>query len=167
MVSPHTTISRGYCSRLGDIAWPVNFNLSLQSFEPNVKSLRQLVDIALSSPLPTYFTPNNPSLRFRIISHIISYRDALRFPRSWVSVNPLRTSSGHPVILGARYLAVLVIADYTAALFLLVHANLDYYVRVGSMLEAMSGTDRLRGGPTYIAALCMREVSYIVSHERR
>lgn len=35
-----------------DSAWPVNFNLSLLSFEVNVKGLRCLIDFALSSPLP-------------------------------------------------------------------------------------------------------------------
>ncbi|CAL1699315.1 unnamed protein product [Somion occarium] len=34
-------------------AWPVNFNLSLSSFEPNIRSLRTLIDIALASPLPS------------------------------------------------------------------------------------------------------------------
>ncbi|KAH9934343.1 uncharacterized protein B0H18DRAFT_870080 [Fomitopsis serialis] len=34
-------------------AWRVDFNLSLESFEPNVKSVRNLVDFALSSPRPT------------------------------------------------------------------------------------------------------------------
>ncbi|KAI0070731.1 acetyl-CoA synthetase-like protein, partial [Panus rudis PR-1116 ss-1] len=33
-------------------AWPVNFNMSLESFEPNIKSVRDLIDISLSSPLP-------------------------------------------------------------------------------------------------------------------
>ncbi|TFK38857.1 hypothetical protein BDQ12DRAFT_629926 [Crucibulum laeve] len=32
-------------------AWPVDFNLALASFEPNVKGLRNLIDFALSSPL--------------------------------------------------------------------------------------------------------------------
>ncbi|KAJ3532133.1 hypothetical protein NM688_g7469 [Phlebia brevispora] len=31
-------------------AWPVNFNLSLDTFEPSVRAVRQLVDLALSSP---------------------------------------------------------------------------------------------------------------------
>lgn len=31
-------------------AWTVNFNLGLPSFEPNIKTLRNLVDLALSSP---------------------------------------------------------------------------------------------------------------------
>ncbi|KAJ3532134.1 hypothetical protein NM688_g7468 [Phlebia brevispora] len=34
-------------------AWPVNFNMSLSSFEPSVKSVRALIDLALASPLPT------------------------------------------------------------------------------------------------------------------
>ncbi|KAK7677662.1 hypothetical protein QCA50_019353 [Cerrena zonata] len=34
-------------------AWPVNFNLSLESFEPNVRFLRDLVNLALSSPFVT------------------------------------------------------------------------------------------------------------------
>lgn len=34
-------------------AWPVNFNLSLESFEPQVKGLRHLVDLSLSSPHPS------------------------------------------------------------------------------------------------------------------
>lgn len=33
--------------------WRVDFNLSLQSFESNVKGVRNLVDLALSSPLPS------------------------------------------------------------------------------------------------------------------
>ncbi|KAF8968163.1 hypothetical protein BDZ97DRAFT_1655638 [Flammula alnicola] len=32
-------------------AWPVDFNLSLTSFEPNIKGLRHLIDFSLSSPL--------------------------------------------------------------------------------------------------------------------
>ncbi|KAJ8503284.1 hypothetical protein ONZ45_g10995 [Pleurotus djamor] len=32
-------------------AWPVDFNLSLQSFEPSVKAVRNLIDVALSSSL--------------------------------------------------------------------------------------------------------------------
>ncbi|GJE93533.1 acetyl-CoA synthetase-like protein [Phanerochaete sordida] len=40
-------------------AWPVNFNMALQSFEPAVKSVRTLVDLALGSPLP-----NPPNLLF-------------------------------------------------------------------------------------------------------
>jgi len=32
-------------------AWPVDFNLALPSFEPNIKGLRGLIDLALSSPL--------------------------------------------------------------------------------------------------------------------
>lgn len=31
----------------------MNFNLSLSSFEPNIRSLRTLIDIALASPLPS------------------------------------------------------------------------------------------------------------------
>ncbi|KAJ7449030.1 hypothetical protein B0H11DRAFT_2079260 [Mycena galericulata] len=31
-------------------AWPVDFNLALRSFEPNIKGLRKLVDFSLSSP---------------------------------------------------------------------------------------------------------------------
>jgi len=31
-------------------AWPVDFNLSLMSFEPNVRGLRNLIDFSLSSP---------------------------------------------------------------------------------------------------------------------
>lgn len=31
-------------------AWPVNFNLSLRTFEPNVRSVRHFVDLSLSSP---------------------------------------------------------------------------------------------------------------------
>ncbi|THG97397.1 hypothetical protein EW026_g4592 [Hermanssonia centrifuga] len=34
-------------------AWPVNFNMSLTTFEPSVRSVRRLVDLALSSPHPT------------------------------------------------------------------------------------------------------------------
>ncbi|CCM06250.1 uncharacterized protein FIBRA_08499 [Fibroporia radiculosa] len=34
-------------------AWRVDFNLSLSSFESNIKSLRHLVDLALTSPLTT------------------------------------------------------------------------------------------------------------------
>lgn len=33
-------------------AWPVNFNLSLESFESQIKGLRHLIDLSLSSPLP-------------------------------------------------------------------------------------------------------------------
>lgn len=33
-------------------AWPVDFNLALPSFEPNIKGLRGLIDLALSSPQP-------------------------------------------------------------------------------------------------------------------
>ncbi|EKM51191.1 uncharacterized protein PHACADRAFT_263199 [Phanerochaete carnosa HHB-10118-sp] len=33
-------------------AWPVNFNLSLRSFEPSVRGVRNLIDLALSSPYP-------------------------------------------------------------------------------------------------------------------
>ncbi|PSR71637.1 hypothetical protein PHLCEN_2v12490 [Hermanssonia centrifuga] len=33
-------------------AWPVNFNLSLKSFEPAVKTVRDLIDLSLASPLP-------------------------------------------------------------------------------------------------------------------
>lgn len=33
-------------------AWPVNFNLSLRSFEPSIRGVRNLVDMALSSPYP-------------------------------------------------------------------------------------------------------------------
>lgn len=35
------------------IAWPVNFNLSLRSFEPSVRGVRHLVDLALASPYPS------------------------------------------------------------------------------------------------------------------
>ncbi|KAF8898448.1 acetyl-CoA synthetase-like protein [Infundibulicybe gibba] len=35
------------------VAWTVDFNLSLASFETNVKGLRGMVDFALTSPLPT------------------------------------------------------------------------------------------------------------------
>ncbi|CAL1699334.1 unnamed protein product [Somion occarium] len=34
-------------------AWPVNFNLSLSSFEVIIKGVRALIDLALSSPLPS------------------------------------------------------------------------------------------------------------------
>ncbi|KAH9841056.1 uncharacterized protein C8Q71DRAFT_436612 [Rhodofomes roseus] len=34
-------------------AWRVDFNLSLESFEPNVKGVRHLIDFALSSPRPS------------------------------------------------------------------------------------------------------------------
>ena len=33
-------------------AWPVNFNLSLRSFEPSVRGVRHLIDLALASPYP-------------------------------------------------------------------------------------------------------------------
>ncbi|KIP01948.1 hypothetical protein PHLGIDRAFT_319891 [Phlebiopsis gigantea 11061_1 CR5-6] len=33
-------------------AWPVNFNLSLRSFEPSVRGVRHLIDLALGSPHP-------------------------------------------------------------------------------------------------------------------
>jgi hypothetical protein len=32
------------------IAWPVDFNLALRSFEPNIKGLRNLLDFSLDSP---------------------------------------------------------------------------------------------------------------------
>ncbi|KZT66436.1 hypothetical protein DAEQUDRAFT_739999 [Daedalea quercina L-15889] len=34
-------------------AWRVDFNMLLESFEPNIRSVRQLIDFALSSTLPT------------------------------------------------------------------------------------------------------------------
>ncbi|EGN97840.1 hypothetical protein SERLA73DRAFT_109083 [Serpula lacrymans var. lacrymans S7.3] len=34
-------------------AWPVDFNLTLNTFDPQVKGVRNLIDFALSSPLPT------------------------------------------------------------------------------------------------------------------
>ncbi|KAJ7193924.1 hypothetical protein GGX14DRAFT_378403 [Mycena pura] len=34
-------------------AWPVDFNLALRSFEPNLKGLRKLIDVSLGSPLVT------------------------------------------------------------------------------------------------------------------
>ena len=33
-------------------AWPVNFNMSLRSFEPSVRGVRNLIDLALASPFP-------------------------------------------------------------------------------------------------------------------
>lgn len=33
------------------VAWTVDFNLALSSFEPNIKGLRHLIDFALTSPL--------------------------------------------------------------------------------------------------------------------
>ncbi|EJD45598.1 acetyl-CoA synthetase-like protein [Auricularia subglabra TFB-10046 SS5] len=34
-------------------AWPVNFNYTIQTFEPAVQSVKELVDLALKSPLPS------------------------------------------------------------------------------------------------------------------
>lgn len=35
------------------IAYRVDFNLTLTSFEPNIKTIRQLIDLSLSSPRPS------------------------------------------------------------------------------------------------------------------
>ena len=37
---------------MASLAWPVNFNLSLRSFEPSVRGVRHLIDLALGSPYP-------------------------------------------------------------------------------------------------------------------
>jgi thioester reductase-like protein len=34
-------------------AWPVNWSLGLSQYEPSIRSTRNLIDLALSSPLPT------------------------------------------------------------------------------------------------------------------
>ena len=34
-------------------AWPVNFNMPLDSFEPSIRQLRELINLALSSVLPS------------------------------------------------------------------------------------------------------------------
>lgn len=49
-VSTFTLSVRTYACNL---AWPVNFNLGLTSFEPSIKGLRGLVDLALASPRAT------------------------------------------------------------------------------------------------------------------
>lgn len=64
-----TTVCSAYPKPLGVLiclsrtAWPVNFNMSLQSFEPSIKSVRSLVDIALSSRLAS-----PPSVLFSSVS---------------------------------------------------------------------------------------------------
>jgi nucleoside-diphosphate-sugar epimerase len=35
------------------LAWQVDFNVALRSFEPQVKGVRNLIDLALGSPLAT------------------------------------------------------------------------------------------------------------------
>ncbi|GJE93538.1 acetyl-CoA synthetase-like protein [Phanerochaete sordida] len=49
-------------------AWPVNFNMSLRSFEPSVHGVRNLIDLALASPFPA-----PPPLAF--VSSIGVFRD--------------------------------------------------------------------------------------------
>lgn len=44
---------RGSITHIIHNAYTVNFNIPLASFESNVASLRNLVDLALSSPLAT------------------------------------------------------------------------------------------------------------------
>ncbi|CAL1699337.1 unnamed protein product [Somion occarium] len=62
-------------------AWPVNFNLSLSSFEPQIKGTRHLVDLALSSP---FLTP--PRLIF------ISSVGVLHYPSVAVQEGPVEAS---------------------------------------------------------------------------
>ena len=44
---------RGRADLLYTVAWPVNFNMSLESFEPNIQMLQDLTNLALSSPFVT------------------------------------------------------------------------------------------------------------------
>lgn len=38
---------------VASIAWPVNFNLTLRSFEPSVRGVRHLIELSLASAHPT------------------------------------------------------------------------------------------------------------------
>jgi hypothetical protein len=51
--APHRAFrySHDVCTSI--LAWRVDFVLRLESFEPNVRSLRHLIDLAISSPLQT------------------------------------------------------------------------------------------------------------------
>ena len=60
-------------NRFGAIAWPVDFNLNLISFEKHLQGTRNLVDYALSSP---FIDP--PRLMF--ISSIGIFRRKQQFP---------------------------------------------------------------------------------------
>ena len=59
-------------------AWPVNFNLSLSFFEPSVATVRQFIDLALSSPHPSpptlLFTSSVGVFRSTSFSLSFSYR---------------------------------------------------------------------------------------------
>ncbi|EKM49937.1 uncharacterized protein PHACADRAFT_213717 [Phanerochaete carnosa HHB-10118-sp] len=52
-------------------AWTVNFNLALSFFEPNIKTLRNLMDLALSSPMEA-----PPKLIFESTVGVLAHRSA-------------------------------------------------------------------------------------------
>lgn len=54
-------------------AWKVDFNLSIHSFQPDIKGARNLVDLAISSPYKTA-----PSILF--VSSIGVFMSMLAYP---------------------------------------------------------------------------------------
>lgn len=88
-------------------AWKLDFNLSLSSFEPHIRSTRNLVDLALRSPQPA-------QVRFLFMSSIAS-------ARSW---NPHEGEVPESLSLGPNAAAG---SGYGASKFVAEQVNLDYF----------------------------------------
>ncbi|KAG8908187.1 hypothetical protein FRB99_008730 [Tulasnella sp. 403] len=87
-------------------AWPVNFNVALSSFEPSIKSVRNVIDMALASPQPStprvIFTSSVATLR-NYTGTTAAPECAIEDPRSpagagygeskWVAERILQTTS--------------------------------------------------------------------------
>ncbi|KAJ7753642.1 hypothetical protein DFH07DRAFT_921322 [Mycena maculata] len=73
----HTTFMQECVTHIVHTAWPVDFNLALRSFDPNIKGLRELLDFSLGSPYaepPTFLYASSIGL-FQNVNETDSLRE--------------------------------------------------------------------------------------------